>query len=346
MLSRIDARNGAVGIVPRDLDGAIVSNDFWLFDIDDNLVDPRYFDFYVGTEAFVDQCKRASEGTTNRVRLQPERFLEIRLTLPPIDEQRRLLRLLDDVGAALDEAEALRLLALQATEALVPAMSAHLLRPQPSWPATTIQAACVAIIDNLHTNPVYADFGVPCVRSSDVGWGSLNLGSARRTSEEEYRRRTVRGEPREGDIVFVREGGGTGKAALVEPGQRFSLGQRVMMLRPNRDLVMPRFLLFQLLSPLFQEDQIRPRILGSASPHLNISALRSFQFYLPPADEQARVVRQLDGLSNLVSTLRTLHARSDSQLTALRRGAVNAAVIRRPTVDANALVARVPSTVH
>ena len=33
ILSGIDARNGAFGIVPPELDGAIVTNDFWYFDI-------------------------------------------------------------------------------------------------------------------------------------------------------------------------------------------------------------------------------------------------------------------------------------------------------------------------
>src|SRR5687768_15474393 len=34
ILSRIDARNGAVGIVPPELNGAVVTNDFPLFDVD------------------------------------------------------------------------------------------------------------------------------------------------------------------------------------------------------------------------------------------------------------------------------------------------------------------------
>ena len=34
ILSGIDARNGAFGIVGKDLEGAIVTNDFWYFEID------------------------------------------------------------------------------------------------------------------------------------------------------------------------------------------------------------------------------------------------------------------------------------------------------------------------
>jgi type I restriction enzyme S subunit len=99
VLSRIDARNGAIGIVPLDLDGAIVSTDFWLFDINEDLVDPRYVDVYTGTETFVDKCKLASEGTTNRVRLQPDRFLEITMPYPPIDEQRRIVATVVDLAS-------------------------------------------------------------------------------------------------------------------------------------------------------------------------------------------------------------------------------------------------------
>src|SRR5205823_1919579 len=112
-----------------------------------------------------------------------------------------------------------------------------------------LECACAAIIDNLHSNPAYADEGVSCVRSPDVGWGTLHLDRTLKTSEAEYVHRTVRGEPTVDDIVLVREGGGTGKAAIVKEGQRFSLGQRVMMIRPDKSQVLPKFFLYQLLSP-------------------------------------------------------------------------------------------------
>ena len=40
--SRIDARNGAMGIVPSDLDGALVTNDFPLFDVNHDRLLPQY----------------------------------------------------------------------------------------------------------------------------------------------------------------------------------------------------------------------------------------------------------------------------------------------------------------
>jgi len=49
ILSGIDARNGAFGIVPEELDGAIVTNDFWYFDVDESKVKRDFFYWLTNT---------------------------------------------------------------------------------------------------------------------------------------------------------------------------------------------------------------------------------------------------------------------------------------------------------
>lgn len=70
ILSGIDARNGAFGIVPKELDGAIVTNDFWYFDIDEDVVDKHFFLELTTTQWFDEICRKGSDGTTQRIRLQ------------------------------------------------------------------------------------------------------------------------------------------------------------------------------------------------------------------------------------------------------------------------------------
>jgi len=53
LYSRIDARNGAMGLVPPELEGAIVSNDFPVFDINCHIIDPQFFNYYISTETFI-----------------------------------------------------------------------------------------------------------------------------------------------------------------------------------------------------------------------------------------------------------------------------------------------------
>lgn len=97
IISKIDARNGAFGLVPAELDGAVVSNDFPVFDIVRDEAEPRFVEWLSKTRRFVDLCRRASEGSTNRVRLTEERFLGLRMAIPSLEEQRRIVAHLDQV---------------------------------------------------------------------------------------------------------------------------------------------------------------------------------------------------------------------------------------------------------
>jgi type I restriction enzyme S subunit len=317
IVSRIDARHGAFGLIPDFLEGAIVTNDFPIFKPKSNKILPKYLDWMSKTRSFVDLCVAASEGTTNRVRLKEDRFLSMQIPLPPLDEQRRIVARIEELAAKVEEARGLRRQSIEEAEALKKSAMSQVFKPHDKYQEVPLESVCAAIIDNLHSNPVYADVGVPCVRSSDVGWGVLYLETARRTSEDEYKQRTVRGEPTPDDIVLVREGGGTGKVAIVQKGQRFSLGQRVMMLRPDKSVVLPKFCLYQFLSPSIYEDQILPHCKGSASPHLNIGKLRRFVFFLPPLLEQHRIVAYLDDLQSKVDALKRLQTETAAELDAL-----------------------------
>jgi len=90
ILSGIDARNGAFGVVPAELDGAVITNDFWTHNIDTSIIDPDYFYWLTSTSIFYDACKKASEGTTNRQRLQTDKFYGFEFALPSTSEQRLL----------------------------------------------------------------------------------------------------------------------------------------------------------------------------------------------------------------------------------------------------------------
>ena len=103
LISRIDARHGAFGIVPEELDGALVSNDFPCFNIDASTVLPHFFEWYSRTPEFIDLCRRASEGSTNRVRMKEAKFLKMTVPLPSLDEQRRIVEKLDRVAALANE---------------------------------------------------------------------------------------------------------------------------------------------------------------------------------------------------------------------------------------------------
>lgn len=90
IISRIDARNGAFGIVPSELEGAIVTNDFWLFEVHNAL--PEYLMLVLSSEPFQKYWQTQSSGTTNRKRVSESSFLNTRIALPTIQEQTKLIK--------------------------------------------------------------------------------------------------------------------------------------------------------------------------------------------------------------------------------------------------------------
>ena len=82
-LSGIDARNRAFGIVPDELDGAFVINDFWYCKVDEEMIDKHLFLELTSTKWFNDLCLKGSDGTTQKIRLQKNKFLNQPVALPP-----------------------------------------------------------------------------------------------------------------------------------------------------------------------------------------------------------------------------------------------------------------------
>lgn len=108
IMSRIDARNGALGIVPQSLDGALVTNDFPLFNLNSDLILSGYLDLHCKTPQFVNLCSKASEGTTNRVRLKEAEFLRSEIDLPSVEDQKKIVSQLDTIKGKLQAASALQ----------------------------------------------------------------------------------------------------------------------------------------------------------------------------------------------------------------------------------------------
>jgi len=87
ILSKIDARYGAFGVAPEEVDGAIITGNFWAYDVDESLMNINWLNQYTNSKVFYDLCERASSGITHRKYLNEDFFLNHELLIPEIHEQ-------------------------------------------------------------------------------------------------------------------------------------------------------------------------------------------------------------------------------------------------------------------
>jgi len=92
ILSKIDARNGAFGIIPNKLDKAIITGNFWTYSVDTNLIDTEWFFYFTHSYNFIQICIESSTGSTHRKYLDEKVFLNHKIILPEIEEQKEMVK--------------------------------------------------------------------------------------------------------------------------------------------------------------------------------------------------------------------------------------------------------------
>ena len=86
--------------MPDELDGAIVSSHYFLFEIDTTRLDRNFLGYFARTPTFREQV--AAQGTTNYAAIRPGDVLGYHIPLPPLPEQQRLVARIDAIWSDLD----------------------------------------------------------------------------------------------------------------------------------------------------------------------------------------------------------------------------------------------------
>jgi type I restriction enzyme S subunit len=160
------------------------------------------------------------------------------------------------------------------------------------WASTMVQEV-IEIIDYRGRTPPFSENGIPHLRSSNVRDGKIIWQDLRYVSEETYQVYMTRGLPEKDDVLFTTEAP-LGEVAIA-PEQRFSLAQRIMILKPNRKCLLPKFLLYQIQSEVFQR---RLKKIGTGTTVAGVSS-RNFQpiyLVLAPIKEQQGIVEKIEEL--------------------------------------------------
>jgi type I restriction enzyme S subunit len=107
-----------------------------------------------------------------------------------------------------------------------------------------------------------------------------------------------------------------GFACMLPDGINVSLTQRLMLLRPWREVIEPKLLLHFLNSSLFRR-QVDEHCRGLTTPHIRVQDAPKFLLPLPPLAHQEVIVRGLDALQSQLEELKCLQAETAAELDAL-----------------------------
>lgn len=285
-----------VAQVPEELDGELTSTGISILRPNE-AADPGYLFRWVSSSAFIDEISQSQDGTLYPA-VKDEDVLGGPIPLPPLPEQRRIVRKLDTLSPRTTTAR----IHLTAIAKLVERYRAAVLEAafSSAWNAGcnfTI-AGCVERAENglvRSKAEQSVDQGYPYIRMNHYDlsgrWNDRDLTYVAATSSEFERYRLSAK-----DLLFNTRNSAelVGKVAMWPAGKDGYLFNNNLLRMRFSTVVVPTFAFWQMSSPPF-----RRYIEGFVSATTNVAAiyqrsLKAAPFWVPEISEQREIVRQIE----------------------------------------------------
>ena len=248
---------------------------------------------------FRTQLGSLAAGTTVAI-VNKSRFNSIAVPLPPLEEQQRIVAVLDEAFDGLARARAHAESNLQNARDLFESyLGAVFTRDAEDWDVQPIselvEADCTLSYGIVQPGDDVAN-GLPIVRPTDLGERTIKLDGLKRigpSKANSYARTTLKGTE---ILLCVR--GSTGVLALAAKElEGANVTRGIVPIRFDPSKIEQRLGYYQFLSKPVQ-DQIRAGTYGAALMQINIRDLRQLSFSVPPVDQQSGIIVKLDSVAD------------------------------------------------
>lgn len=161
-----------------------------------------------------------------------------------------------------------------------------------------LSEVCELIVDCPHSTAKNEGTGYALIRTPNIGRGRLNLDGVHRVSKDVYESRNARAIPKADDLILAREAP-VGNVAKILDNQKVCLGQRTVLIRPDKSKVSPDYLTYYLLAPE-QQHNLTSSANGATVAHLNIGIIRNLNVVLPPRPVQDKIASILCAYDDMI----------------------------------------------
>lgn len=343
ILSKIDARNGAMGIIPSELDGAVVTQDFLPYDIDTTKVNPQYFVLVCTTKQFIAFCQSCSSGTTNRQRVDEAQFLNIKVPVPSLEEQNKLVEEYNKaITKIVDKENTINTLKKSIDRYICDVLGYNAIKTNTNKIKrllSTYHYKDLGRWDIFNLNYEVQSEVYPTTILKDIVVAKPKYGASYKTihkvSDVRYIRITDINEDgtlnedivsadgydnqyllQDGDFLIARSGNTVGKTFLYQSdiGKAIYAGYLIKFVL-NPDLINPKYLLFYTKSSIYKR-WINSNMRVSAQPNINSEQYLFSPIIVPEMEVQERIVKHIESIIKRIHEL--AKSSKNDERTALR----------------------------
>ena len=309
-------RYGAsVGKVLTGLEGAY--NVAILKTIPSEIIQKMYIKYYFLSPLFqiplLNLCnQRAAQAGFNR-----EDISDFPIPVPPLAEQKRIVEILDQKFAQIDQLKQNAEKNLQNAKELFQTELTKAFSNN-TWEKKRLQDCTSIIGDGLHGTPKYDENGnYYFINGSNLTVRDIVFTpETKRVNETEYQKYKVKLNE---NTVFISINGSTlGKRTAFYNNEPVILGKSACYINVKENTLNKFYLRYFFSSNIFQEYAWKEKT-GTAIPNLGLKAMRDLQIPLPPLSEQQEIVAHLDVLQEKVRQLEEIYTKQIANCDELKQ---------------------------
>lgn len=160
--------------------------------------------------------------------------------------------------------------------------------------ASTIYMLSMPLTDGPHETPKLYDNGIPFISANAIAEGFIDFEHKRGyISQSYYEECCKKYIPQKYDVYMTKSGASTGRVAIVETEEKFTIWSPLAVFRANKDIMLPYFLKYALQSNMYQQQVINNWSFGTQQ-NIGMRVLEKLKIVHPPLSEQHSIVSFLD----------------------------------------------------
>ena len=246
--------------------------------------------------------------------LNKEKLKEVPITLPPLEEQKRIVKILDEKIAMLETVKANAKANLQNAKDLFQSQLTKAFS-NTTWEMQKL-SEITEVKDGTHDSPSYYSEGIPFVTQKNITPSGFDLTNTKRISLQDHEKFYKRSNVEYGDIIIAMIGANRGMSCIVNTREVFSI-KNVGLIKKSKK-TNQEYLAYYLKSEVAQK-YVSDASNGGAQEFIGLTSLRKFPIPLPPLSEQKLIVEQLDSLSEKTKALCAIYEKQIADCEELKQ---------------------------
>ncbi|MDT3674307.1 restriction endonuclease subunit S [Microcystis wesenbergii] len=259
---------------------------------------------------------RSKQSTITNI--SQDNLFDITIDLPPIEEQKRIVEILDKAFEGIAQAEAnTRRNLINARELFDSYLNKIFTEKSGNWKVATIQDH-IKFIDYRGRTPSKTSKGMRLITAKNIKKGFLQSEPQEFVDPEIYDSWMIRGIPKKGDILFTTEAP-LGNVAQLDTDKKVVFAQRVIIMQPDENYINCTFLKYLLLAQPIQQ-RIHKQATGATAQGIKASLLKKIVIEFPEdINCQKELILKIEKIEQQAKKLETIYQRKLEAIAELKQ---------------------------